>query len=135
MRKNFRPLGRKEFGRYLRHYRRRAGLSAKEVAERLGYADQQSVYNVESGKTPLSAERLYEALDIYGIDPDEAFTEPFEEVDNPSRAKRRGSVRENELRKVFADLTDENQRTVLRVARWALASQSESGGEDGQTPL
>lgn len=135
VRQRLKPLGRKELGRYLRHYRKRAGLSAREVAAHLGYADQQSVYNVESGKTSLSIERLYEALSIYGVDPDEAFTEPFEEVDNPSKAKRRGSVRENELRKVFADLDNENQRIVLRVARGLLAGQSESSGEDRHMPL
>lgn len=116
----------KYIGRYLRHYRQQAGLTAKQVAEHLGYASQQSIFNIESGKTPITTQKMFEFLAICGVDPDSAFTEPYDEVDNPGRKKMPGSMRLQELIDIFRDLGADNQRIILKVAR-ALRDQQLQG--------
>ena len=50
---------------------------------------------------------MFRLLAFYGVAEDDAFTEPWETVDNPSRAKAAGSLRAQELMEVFASLGDQ----------------------------
>lgn len=122
--KHYDILSQKELGRYLRYYRQRAGFTARYVAERLGYASQQSVFNIESGKSRISAEKMYDYLELCGVGYDEAFTEPYAVIDNPTRRKRHGSQLLRELNDTFRCLNKSNQALVVKIAR-ALKSQEE----------
>ena len=121
--KHYNLLSQRELGRYLRYYRKKAGFTAKQVAERLGYASYQSVFNIEGGKSAISPQKMYDYLAMCGVNPDEAFTEPFSEVDNPDRRKKPGSMLLQELTEIFRELDKDNQKTIVKVARWALQSQ------------
>lgn len=123
--KHYTILSQREMGRYLRYYRQKAGFTAKYVADRLGYKSQQTIFNIEGGKSKISAEKMYEYLDLCGIDFDNAFTEPFELIDNPARRKRHGSQLLRELNETFPKLSKPNQALVVKIARWALTSQDD----------
>lgn len=126
--KHYTVYSRKEIGRYLRYYRQKAGFTAKQVAERLGYASHQSIFNIESGKTPINSKKMYDFLDMCGVDPEHAFTEPYSEVSDPSRQKRPGSMRLQEMIETFHDLSEDNQRTLLKVARALRDQQTLTSG-------
>lgn len=64
---------------------------------------------------------MFRLLAFYGVAEDDAFTEPWETVDNPSRAKA-SSLRAQELMEVFASLGDQEQKVVMQVARLAKKS-------------
>lgn len=121
--KHYNILSQRELGRYLRYYRKRAGFTAKQMAQQLGYASHQSIFNIEGGKSTIAPEKMYDYLAMCGVDPDEAFTEPFSEVDNPDRHKKPGSMLLQELTEIFRDLNSDNQKAIVKVARWALQSQ------------
>lgn len=120
---NYNILSQKEMGRYLRYYRMRAGYTAQDISGMLGFSSQQSIFNIESGKTPISTTKLYALLDICNVPRDQAFTEPYEIVDNPTRVKRTGSVRAKEMMEVFRQIDADGQRTLLKMAKWILAAQ------------
>ena len=68
---------------------------------------------------------MFRLLAFYGVAVDDAFTEPWETVDNPSRAKA-SSLRAQELMEVFASLGDQEQKVVMQVARLAKKSMGKT---------
>ena len=74
---------------------------------------------------------MFRLLAFYGVAEDDAFTEPWEMVDNPSRVKAAGSLRAQELMEVFASLGDQEQKFVMQVARLAKKSMGEDGSKPG----
>lgn len=68
---------------------------------------------------------MFRLLAFYGVAEDDAFTEPWETVDNPSRAKA-SSLRAQELMEVFASLGDQEQKVVMQVARLAKKSMGKT---------
>lgn len=131
--RHYNILSQRELGRYLRYYRKKAGFTAKQMAQQLGYASHQSIFNIEGGKSTIAPQKMYDYLAMCGIDPDEAFTEPFSEVDSPDRHKKPGSMLLQELTDIFRDLDSDNQKTVVKVARWALKAQNASNAGSNET--
>ncbi len=74
---------------------------------------------------------MFRLLAFYGVAVDDAFTEPWEMVDNPSRVKAAGSLRAQELMEVFASLGDQEQKVVMQVARLAKKRMEEDGSKPG----
>lgn len=126
--KDFKRLTAEQMGRYLRYYRNRAGFTAKTAAEVIGKT-YQAIYRYERGASALQAEDMFRLLAAYSVDLNSAFTEPYELVDDPSRAKSSGSLRMRELMDVFAQLGEKEQKLVMQVARMALASMGSESGE------
>lgn len=112
----FRRMDSKSIGRYLRYYRKMAGMTAKFAGDHIGRS-QQWIYNVESGSASLEPRAMYALLDLYGVRPDDAFTESWDTVDDPSRSKNSSSKRLLELQEVFSALDESDQRLVLSLAR------------------
>ena len=127
---DYKRLTPKELGRYMRYYRSKAGITAKGAAEVIGKT-YQAIYRYESGATSLSPVDMFRLLAFYGVAEDDAFTEPWEMVDNPSRVKAAGSLRAQELMEVFASLGDQEQKVVMQVARLAKKSMGEDGSKPG----
>ena len=114
----------------MRYYRSKAGITAKGAAEVIGKT-YQAIYRYESGATSPSPVDMFRLLAFYGVAEDDAFTEPWEMVDNPSRVKAAGSLRAQELMEVFASLGDQEQKFVMQVARLAKKSMGEDGSKPG----
>lgn len=135
MAKLYNVVSNHELGRYLRYYRNRAGMTAADAAEQAGFANAQSIFNLESGKSKPDFPKVVALLEVYNVPYDDAFTEPLEVVMNPSRRKKPGSVRLRELTKIFEGLSKEDQKFVLRIARTLSQRQSEGTSEaDGKDP-
>jgi len=58
---------RREFGAWIKSVRRSAGMSLREVSERMGYRTRGTMAGVESGQMPLPIERIFDVAEIYGI--------------------------------------------------------------------
>lgn len=57
----------KLFGARLRHYRERAGMTQKELADKLGYTSHTSIYKIEIGDNSIPLSKLPDfcvALDV-----------------------------------------------------------------------
>lgn len=57
----------KLFGARLRHYRERAGMTQKELADKLGYTSHTSIYKIENGDNSIPLSKLPDfcvALDV-----------------------------------------------------------------------
>lgn len=65
----------REFGRRLRHARKRAGLSQEDLAERLGVS-RAAVANIELGRQRVALHQLVSAASTLGLDPRDLL--PFE---------------------------------------------------------
>ena len=128
---DYKRLTPRELGRYMRYYRSKAGITAKGAAEVIGKT-YQAIYRYESGTTSLSPVDMSRLLAYYGVAEDDAFTEAWETVDNPSRAKAAGSLRAQELMEVFSSLGEQEQKVVMQVARLAKKSMGEDGGSPGR---
>ena len=63
-------------GKRLKAARERAGLTQKELSDRMGFKDRQTVATIESGQRKVSADELIAAMGILGCDL-EYFTDPF----------------------------------------------------------
>lgn len=114
-----------QMGRYLRHYRRKAGLSAKEVAALLGRdGSLQVIYNMEAGRATVSPEDMYRLLLIYRVPLNRAFSEDLEIVAEEAHAKQPGLQRARKMALLFPQLSALDQRMLLRIAEMAI-------GKDG----
>lgn len=126
------PQTKKELGRYMRYYRIMAGVTAKSAADVIGKT-YQAIYRYESGASALKSKDMFRLLAFYGVQEDDAFTEPWELVDNPSRAKSVGSLRIQELTEIFMSLGEQEQKVVMSVVRMAKKSmeldESKAGSE------
>ncbi len=61
----------KLFGARLRHYRERAGMTQKELADKLGYTSHTSIYKIENGDNSIPLSKLPDfciALDVEAWD-------------------------------------------------------------------
>ena len=113
----------------MRYYRSKAGITAKGAAEVIGRRTRPYTAT-KAGPRPLSPVDMFRLLAFYGVAVDDAFTEPWETVDNPSRAKA-SSLRAQELMEVFASLGDQEQKVVMQVARLAKKRMEEDGSKPG----
>lgn len=113
---DFDKIDPKTMGRYLRHYRKMAGMTAKLAGSHLDRS-QQWIYNVESGSGPLEPRVMFALLDLYGVRRCDAFSESWDVVDDPSRSKSATGKRLLELQESFPALSDADQRLVLQIVR------------------
>ena len=58
---------RREFGEWIKSMRNDAGMSLREVSERMGYKTRGTMAGVESGQMPLPIERIFDVAEVYGI--------------------------------------------------------------------
>ena len=117
----------KTLGRYLRQYRLAAGLTAKQVGRIIGKSDE-TVYNMESGKTRISHKYLYVLLDLYEVDPDEAFKGDLPPM-SYSRKKGEGMTRLNRIAEIYKQLPPKWQVWLMDCARAAQAAATVNEGE------
>lgn len=113
---DFDKIDPKTMGRYLRHYRKMAGMTAKLAGSHLDRS-QQWIYNVESGSISPEPRVMFALLDLYGVRRDDAFSESWDVVDNPSRSRSAAGKRLLELQEMFPALGDADQKLVLGIVR------------------
>lgn len=65
----------------LRYFRKKQGLTQKQLAERLNVSLPQ-VQKYETGRTPLSTERIAQLVEIFQIDPADLFIPQLESSNN-----------------------------------------------------
>ena len=84
--------------------RKRQGLTQADLAERLG-TTQAAVSHMETGSRDLNTARIEQMARALGVKVSDLIIEQY---DDHTRA---------ELNRVFSQLSDENRRTLLEVAR------------------
>lgn len=113
-------LSDKAIGQWLRRYRLDAGLTAAQVGKILGKSDE-TVYNMEGGKTRVHHKYLYILLNLYGIDPDDAFKGDVPPA-SPSRRKGEGMTRLNRITEIYKSLPNKWQVWLMDCAKAAQAA-------------
>lgn len=101
---------RHEFGKRFRAYREAAGLTQKEVAEKLGYASHVAIFKIETGRQDVSIEKIpamcrvlnCNALDLLGLHSDNSAPNPeganiMAEIDKLPASKRNELVKTMEI--------------------------------------
>lgn len=133
VRRRFDLLSRRDLGKYLKFYRRRAAVPAKSAAERIGRPTQ-VLYNIESGRAKIRDAELFELLEMYGIALDDAFTEDFAEIQEGSQAVIRGMgrYRLNKICEIYMRLPDVAQRNLYSMTQYAAAYYGLIDGHDAE---
>lgn len=121
-------LSDKSIGRWLRRYRLDAGLTAAQVGKVLGKSDE-TVYNLEAGRTRAHHKYLYVLLDLYGVDPDEAFKGEVPSA-SASRRKGEGMTRLRRINEIYKTLPRKWQVWLMDCAR---AAQAASQAQDADS--
>ena len=57
------------FGARVRHYREKAGLTQKQLADKLGYTTHTSIYKIECGDNSIPLSKLPDFCVALGVDP------------------------------------------------------------------
>lgn len=58
-----------DFGKRFRAYREAAGLTQKEVAEKLGYSSHVAIFKIETGRQDVSIEKIPAICQVLHCDP------------------------------------------------------------------
>ena len=95
------------FGSILKQYRRRAGLTQAEMAEKLGISEKY-VSRIETGIGGISKETLAKYMNILGVSPNTMYRE-F--VTNPDVKK------EIEVSETLSELSADKLEIVLQIAK------------------
>jgi transcriptional regulator with XRE-family HTH domain len=109
-------IGQEEIGRRIAQARKEAGLSQRELAEKIGVADAQSVSRYERGITEVKTRRLEKIAEVTGK-PLGYFIHIPEEGDSAATPEERQSLRE---------AVDKLQDDVDEILRFLRQSSPES---------
>ena len=121
-------INRKELGSYLHFYRLRAGYTASDMAKLLGYRNQQSIYNIESGRNTIQPDRMISFLGICNVNLDDAFKEDYEEIRDSAiiRGKDKDALRVRRLEKIYYALNEDGRKALLSMADWMMSMHQET---------
>lgn len=119
-------LSNEQIGRYLKHYRTAAGITAAEAVMTIGKTVPQTIYSIESGAHRVESEDMYALLDLYGVDYDLAFVENLDKCkEEEAKANKPAVARLNKIVEIYAELPEYEQKVLYSVARWARAYATE----------
>ena len=109
-------------GSYLRYYRLKAGLSARQLAQVTGIG-MTRIYKIERGeRTKVDEVEIQAVLEACGVDDAQAFTEPIERVFDV-HVRNSEMLQSARLNEIFSELKPTARGHLLSVAQALLNSQ------------
>jgi transcriptional regulator with XRE-family HTH domain len=115
---------RKKVGAFIKARRHKLGLSQGDMCKVMGYANRNSISNVELGREGLPLKKIYQYADVLNVDRDDFFgfvvgelgdmaVDGIRKIEIKDREERRLSPRENGLVVNFRRLTKKYQDRIL----------------------
>ncbi len=106
---------RDEIAKNLLFYRKKFGMTQKELADKLG-VKQTSVSNWEKGYNSIDIETLFVACDIFGVTLNDMYGNYGEEK-QPDESSRKLTDRELAFMKTFNELSEDQQDFIIAAMK------------------
>ena len=129
----------KETGKYIRQYRKIAGLTQEELAQKVGVSTM-SIRRYESGERVATRELIEAIATVLGVDPYslhtwEQATEALEEHINAQVARERVDAALNRLNDAGMEKAADVVEIIAEVPRYRREEAPEPGPPPPDTPL
>lgn len=117
---------REEIAKNLLYYRKKFGMTQKELADKLG-VKQTSVSNWEKGYNSIDIETLFVACDIFGVTLNDMYGN-YGDTKMSDDVSSKLTDRELAFVKVFNELTDDQQDLIIAAMKGIIANYDKSEG-------